>query len=212
MEGSVSILKFGGTSLGNGERICQVAQIVVRQVKEDFPAVVVPAMAGVTDQLLHIISSITAEFEMDIREIDSLKAKHYGAAKVVASSPDIRAEVLVALEIAFVSLEHDIACLYEVRQNASLLPLRTAAVAAWGERLSVILVTAAIRACGVTAEGVREEVISTQAPRRDISYKQGTVISAEPRPAQTYENAARLVVPLLERGVVPVMAGFIGRT
>ncbi len=53
MERSVSVLKFGGTSVGSGERICQVAQIVARQAQqfeEDFPAVVVSAMAGVTDQ------------------------------------------------------------------------------------------------------------------------------------------------------------------
>src|SRR5487761_221076 len=98
MERNVSILKFGGTSLGNGERICQVAQIVARQarqVKEDFPAVVVSAMAGVTDQLLRIAQSIlTGEFETRVHEIDVLKAKHYEAAKVVTSSPASCAEVL----------------------------------------------------------------------------------------------------------------------
>src|SRR5437879_12999214 len=100
MERRVSVLKFGGTSVGNGSRIRQVAEIVARQaqqVKEDFPAVVVSAMAGVTDQLLRITRSITTgEFETSIREIDALKSKHYEAAEAVTSSPDIRAEVLTS--------------------------------------------------------------------------------------------------------------------
>ena len=88
MERCVSVLKFGGTSVGNGERIRQVAGIVAHQVQqltEDFPAVVVSAMAGVTDALLRITRSITlGEFEIGAREIDALKEKHRVAATVVA--------------------------------------------------------------------------------------------------------------------------------
>ncbi|MGH2508523.1 MAG: aspartate kinase, partial [Ktedonobacteraceae bacterium] len=88
----------------------------------------------------------------------------------------------------------------------------TAAVAAWGERLSVPLVTAAIRSYGTAAEAVREEVICIETPRSDMPYVPGTVIGAEPLTEPTRANATRLVKPLLTRGIVPVMAGFIGRT
>ncbi|MEO7018932.1 MAG: aspartate kinase [Ktedonobacteraceae bacterium] len=216
MERSISILKFGGTSVGNGERIRLVAQIVARQAQqhaEDFPAVVVSAMAGVTDQLLRITRSITTcETEECAREIEALKHKHLEAAEVVAHAPEERAKLLATLTEAFTRFEQDVAYLDEARQDVRALPLRTAAVAAWGERLSVPLVAAAIRSYGVAAEAVREEVISIETPRSEIPYVPGTVIGAEPLPAQTRENATRLVKPLLERGVVPVMAGFIGCT
>jgi aspartate kinase len=216
MERSVSILKFGGTSVGTGARIRQVAQIVARQAqqfKENFPAVVVSAMAGVTDQLLRITLSITTdEFEAGAREVDALKEKHLEAAAVVTSSPAERAQLLAALEEAFGRFEQDVEHLRAARLDPDEIPLRTAGVAAWGERLSVLLVAAAVRDCGSAAEAVREEVIIIEAPRSEIPYVHGTVIGAEPLSEETRANAASLVVPLLERGVIPVMAGFIGRT
>jgi len=214
MERRISILKFGGTSVGNGERIRQVAQIVARQAQqfeEDFPAVVVSAMAGVTDQLLRITRSITmGEFEAGQREVDALKAKHLEAALVVAHSPAERTRLLAALEEAFSRFAEDVERLRSA--GTEDVPLRTAAVAAWGERLSVLLVASALRACGVAAEAVREEVIIIEAPRSEIPYVPGTVIGAEPLAEETRKHAARLVLPLLEQGTVPVMAGFIGRT
>jgi aspartate kinase len=216
MQRSVSILKFGGTSVGNGERIRQVASIVVRQAeqsKEGFPVVVVSAMAGVTDQLLRITRTLIAhKTEEYVREIEALKLKHRQTARQVASEDQPYADLLTALESAFTRLEGDTERLRTVRDCAEEIPLRTAAVAAWGERLSVLLVAAAIRDTGVVAEAVREEVIVIETPHSEIPYLPGTVIGAEPLTGHTRENAARLVVPLLERGVIPVVAGFIGRT
>src|SRR6202030_2510180 len=40
----------------------------------------------------------------------------------------------------------------------------------------------------------------------------GTVIGADPLARETRLNAARLISPLIARGVVPVAPGFIGRT
>src|SRR5258708_19985368 len=57
MESSVQIIKFGGTSVGSGERIRHVANIIAHKLNdpgEAFPVVVVSAMSGVTDQLLRI--------------------------------------------------------------------------------------------------------------------------------------------------------------
>lgn len=218
MERRISVLKFGGTSVGNGERIRQVAQIVARQAQqhvEDFPAVVVSAMAGVTDQLLRITRSITitaAETEECARDIEALKRKHLDAAVVVARTSQEQAHLLAELEEAFAEVERDLERLRSAREDTNLVPLRTAAVAAWGERFSVLLVAAALRSCGVTAKAVREEVICIESPQHEVPYLPGTVIGADPVPVRTRENAQRLVAPLLDREIVPVMAGFIGRT
>lgn len=214
MERRISVLKFGGTSVGSGERIRQVAQIVARQTQqfeEDFPAVVVSAMAGVTDQLLRITRSITTgEFEAGRREIDALKAKHLEAAHVVAHSPAERVRALTALEEALARFEEDVERLQAARSEE--VALRTAAVAAWGERLAVLLVASALHECDIAAQAVSTDVIIIEEPRSELPYVPGTVIGAEPLTEETRENAARLVVPLLEQGVVPVMAGFIGQT
>jgi len=85
METKIQIIKFGGTSVGSGERIRRVANIITHKVHdtgEDFPVVVVSAMAGVTDQLLRI-AQLTYAGEHDDCEIElnSLKQKHLEAAK-----------------------------------------------------------------------------------------------------------------------------------
>lgn len=155
MERRISVLKFGGTSVGSGERIRQVADIVARQAQqfeEDFPAVVVSAMAGVTDQLLRITRSITTgEFETAQREVDALKEKHKQAARAVANSPAERTRLLSELEERFTRFEGDVERLRAALVNPDEIPLRTAAVAAWGERLSVLLVAAATREHGIEA-------------------------------------------------------------
>ncbi len=174
---------------------------------------VVSAMAGVTDQLLRITRSITiGEFEASAREIDALKEKHLEAAAVVTNSPEERSLLLKTLEEAFALFQQDVERLTSSLANPDEVPLRTAGVAAWGERLSVLLVAAAVRDCGIRAEAVREEVIIIEAPRSEIPYVPGTVIGADPLADETHASADRLVLPLLEQGTVPVMAGFIGRT
>ncbi|HYN40233.1 MAG TPA: hypothetical protein VE129_00530, partial [Thermoanaerobaculia bacterium] len=45
------VMKFGGTSVGTGERIAGVAELVASRLSEE-PFVVVSAMGGVTDALL----------------------------------------------------------------------------------------------------------------------------------------------------------------
>lgn len=213
MQRRISILKFGGTSVGNGERIRQVAQIVARQARqpaEDFPAVVVSAMAGVTDQLLGIAClTSTGEIEAGRRALDAIKARHREAAHTIAQAPTERTRVLIALEAAFTAAEEELERLRTA--PAADVPQCTAALAAWGERLSVLLVACALRACALAAEAVETEVICIEPPG-DVPSLPGSVIGAEPLAEETRQNAARLILPLLEQEVVPVMAGFIGRT
>ena len=149
MKSHVQVLKFGGTSVGNGERIRRVAYIVVdtfKEPEEAFPVVVVSAMAKVTDQLLRIATqSYAGEQEACQSEFIALKQKHNEAAeKVVRSLPE-RAKLYQKLETAFTALEADIAALANAQGSSFAdVQLRTAAVGAWGERLSVLLVAAAI--------------------------------------------------------------------
>ena len=45
-------MKFGGTSVGNAERMKNVAEIVAERAQQAEVAVVVSAMGGVTDMLI----------------------------------------------------------------------------------------------------------------------------------------------------------------
>jgi len=219
METKIQIIKFGGTSVDSGERIRRVANIITHKVHENgenFPVVVVSAMAGVTDQLLRIARfAYTGEHQDCEAELNTLKQKHLEVAKHLLLKHEDRYSLLIHdLEGAFSALQQDIA---ELQLSASKtitheIPLRTAAVAAWGERLSVLLVAAAVCNSGVDAVPIREEAIITAHPPSEMHQTPGTVIGAEPLSQETRVNAQKLTHPMIERYIVPVMPGFIGRT
>ncbi len=216
METSVQILKFGGTSVGGGEQIRRVANIIAHKLTENedaFPVVVVSAMAGVTDQLLRIaLLACTGEFQNCELELSALKQTHLETAKNLMLKREDRHHLDHDLEVAFTALENDIIALQSGTTHKDEIELRTAAVAAWGERLSVLLVAAAVCSAGVDAVPVREEAIITNHPQSETPRSLGTVIGAEPLTEETRVNAQRLVYPLIERHIVPIMPGFIART
>src|SRR5215472_6656128 len=83
MKSSVRVIKFGGTSVGSGERIRRVANIIAHHVNdpgETFPVVVVSAMSGITDQLLRIAHySYTDRLQECEHELGALKQRHLEA-------------------------------------------------------------------------------------------------------------------------------------
>ncbi len=216
MKHAVSVLKFGGTSVGNAERIRHVAAVIAQTLKEPdvaFPVIVVSAMAGVTDQLLKIARSACSNEHMACEhELKGLRGKHLEAAGKVVHNRERRSELVHIIEETLSGLEQDVVRLRVAAEQEQDVSLVTAAVAAWGERLSVLLVAAALCDLGIEAEAVRREVIITGHPHLDPSSTFGIVTGADPLPIETRANAHELVEPLVERAIVPVVAGFIGRT
>ncbi|GHO43485.1 aspartate kinase [Ktedonospora formicarum] len=221
MRHAVGVLKFGGTSVGSGERIRQVAQIVAQHARDaragqetPWPVVVVSAMSGITDQLLRIArQACIGAYDDCTLELKQLRQKHFDAAAEVAADRERQAQLLGDLLQVLDDLEHDVKALMSVAQQGLDTTLRTAAVASYGERLSVLLVSAAINELGEHAEAVRKEIILTTHPQTsDGSLPFGVVEGAEPLPKETAENAHALIDPLLEREIIPIAAGFMGRT
>src|SRR5579859_6697609 len=105
MKSHVQILKFGGTSVGSGERMRRVAHIIANTYNdpaEAFPVVVVSAMSKVTDQLLLMAKHICAsEHEAYERELKALKQKHLDAAEKAVHDYDGCNVLRQDLETAF---------------------------------------------------------------------------------------------------------------
>src|SRR5947207_8155622 len=216
MEKKICILKFGGTSVGSGERIRRVAAIVadtVEQSENVFPVVIVSAMAGVTDQLMRIAQYACSHKKKEYKEeLVHLRQKHVAAVAEITESEEEHSQLLHALEQALAGLARDVETLCEAAEAEQEVHLHTAAVAAWGERLSVLLVAAATRTVGCQAEAVSREIIITRHPAHDPAQPFGAVVGADPLAEETRANAHALIHPLVEQEIVPVAAGFIGRT
>jgi aspartate kinase len=216
MKKNICVLKFGGTSVGSGERIRRVAAIIADTVEQSetvFPVVVVSAMSGVTDQLLRVARyACSQQKNRYLEELILLRQKHLAAVEKMTEEENERSRLIDALEHALVGLAHDVERLREAAEAGREVYLLTAAVASWGERLSVLLVAAATRAIGYQAEAVSQEIIITRHPTYDPSQPFGVVVGADPLLEETRVNAQALIYPLVEQGIVPIAAGFMGRT
>ena len=190
--------KFGGASLESGPAIAHAISII--QAQRPAPlVVVVSAMSGVTDALLEIASvAVRGDVDTSLRAVAALRAKHVEAARSLLASRAGPDNVLGIVDTSFDELEHLVRGLAALRE---LTPRTTDYVVARGERLSARLVVAALEAAGVRATYVDAvEVVKTD----------GTFSNASPNMPLIERSARKALTPLLRRGIVPVVPGFLG--
>jgi len=189
----VRVLKFGGTSVADADRLRRVAGIVVEASTTCRPVVVVSALAGVTDALAALGGS-AVRGEAGWRDpYSALAGRHLQALTSLGGSPVGEAE-----------LDARLAELADLLQGISLTgecsdSLRARLLAA-GERLSVILVAAAVEAAGRGAEPVDgSQVLRTVGPP-----------AAATADLEATRGLARRRLAQIPPGVVPVVTGFVG--
>ena len=186
------VAKFGGTSVSTKERILTIAEIVKNNLSS-HPVVVVSALSGVTDLLLSVSNVPYSKAEEIIQKIDVLHKNL--VEELLGDSPE--------KENTFFYLENR---LNEVRvlakegifDNASLDKLVSN-----GEILSSFIIAGALKNMGLQAE----QVIAT-----DLIVTDDNFGSAEFLENPTKRNTKNFLLPMIKKGIVPVITGFIGKT
>ena len=199
------VIKFGGSSVGGGAEFVRAARIAAEAAAERPVAVVVSAMSGTTDTLLGYARMSSGwvrqtlkqgSHEASVAELRrSLADRHLSAAREV-----VEHERLPEVEGRIVDLIGELEAAIEAPSGN--LKARRDEIAVYGERLSAEILAGAISARGAPAAVVEADPIAT-----DANFGE-----AEVDPARTRENAARLVSPLLQRGLVAVVPGYVGRS
>jgi bifunctional aspartokinase / homoserine dehydrogenase 1 len=195
------VAKFGGTSVGSPERIRAVARLVVAE-REAHPdarlAVVSSAMGGVTDRLLAALRAAEARTGEHRAILDELRQRHAEALTELAGEGD-REAIGEALDVVFGETE-------ELLQGVALLreatPRAADAVASAGERLSVLLVAAALRAEGLGAVALDARAFV----RTDDAFGEAAVDFEASHPL------IREAFGAIPEGTVAVVTGFLGAT
>ncbi|MFZ9858782.1 MAG: aspartate kinase [Roseiflexaceae bacterium] len=199
---SVLAMKFGGTSVGSSEAIGQLCQIVSDQKHTwDNVVVVVSAMSKVTDMLLSGAHAAARGDRASAKTTaDALRSRHQSTLHDLAGdSGDAQA---VNAQIMALVDEYEL-----LTQSVSVLgeasPRAIDAISSLGERMSVRLVAAALRAKGIAAEAIdASDVVLTTA-----EFGNGAPIYP-----QTREQIRSKILPLFSQGITPVVTGFIGVT
>jgi len=201
MKARLQVMKFGGTSVGDASCIARTAKIIIDAAKECRCVAVVSAMSGVTNRLIEAAKQAQAGKGTEAAKLlDALREQHESAlSALISKEPD---RVQVGKKLGEVFAEGHRLC-----EGTALLreltPRTLDAIASLGERLSAPLVAAAIREGGAASEAIEAtELIATDA------FHGG----AEPQMELTRQKSEAHLRPLLEKGILPVVTGFIGAT
>jgi aspartate kinase len=194
-------MKFGGTSVGNAECIARAAQILAKGTIEGRCVAVVSAMSGVTNRLIEAAKvAQTGDSAGAGTIIGSLRAQHEAALDSLVKREEERGQVRRKLEAA---LAEGLRFCEGTALLRELSPRTMDAISSLGERLSAPLVAAAVKELGLQSEAIEAtELIVTD------EFHGG----AEPLMDRTRVKSRARLLPFLERGVLPVVTGFLGAT
>src|SRR5438105_5753574 len=199
MANSCIVMKFGGTSVGDAKAIERVAAIVCGRLPQR-PVIVVSAMARVTDQLLRMARAAgSGDRKTALTLARELRERHYNTAGELLGTA-LFTQFHSALGAEFEELEE---LLRGIAAVGELTPRTSDHVAAFGEVLSSKLVAAALSA---------HDIPSTHVDARDCIVTDETFVRAAPLFDETNTKLKLIVMPILDRGRVPVLGGFIGAT
>lgn len=195
------VIKFGGTSVGDADRVANAIDIVAER-RHLRPVVVVSALAGVTNDLVAASEAACAQKPDQVREIISrVRARHEDVAlRLVQQKSDFLESFIRQLDKQIDEIDtilRGIALLGEITMRAR------DKVMSIGEKLSSVLFAYTMMMRALPSELVLAE---------DVVWTNDVFGGATPDMVRTREAAQRVLVPLLERNRIPVMGGFIGRT
>jgi aspartate kinase len=192
------VLKFGGTSIADTQPIRRVASIVARQAGRR--AVVVSALAGVTDRLAQVATlARQGKPDMAYGVLDGLVRRHEAVARALLAREDTRPLLEFLQDVG-----RNVASLVaHGTADRSVAPWVSDAILAAGELMLSRLIAAALNAGGVSAVWIdpREVIRTDDAHGCAAVDLEGTAGQID-----------RYIGPVLAEGCVPVTGGFVGAT
>ncbi len=187
----ITVLKFGGTSVGSAKGLGNLANIVARD--RSPKALVVSAMSGVTNSLL----AWTNRPEGNEALLESLRVRHNEMLSGLLKEDEIKAlDTKLGVRLGALRKAMD---RYEEPESR---PTVRDSIASWGERLSSLTVASLLASKGVDAVALTSEEAGIAAVGR---FGNGAADLAE-----TEANFETNVKPLIEDGRTPVITGYYG--
>jgi aspartokinase len=189
------VLKFGGSILKDRVDFMLVSEVIESEIREkNIPIPVVSAMKGVTDQIIEAVDSTYRRKPYDLEGfIDRLYSQHLKALPEGFEAPDsIRDELQ--------QLKHVIEY---IKNSGELTDSAYAYAVSRGEKYSCIVLAMHLSSRGV--ENIcypGEDILVTDENYRDA------LVDLE----LTGERLLERMGPTLGKGIIPVVAGFSGRS
>ncbi len=193
------VMKFGGTSLQDEAAISRAAEAVLNRIHQK-PVVVLSAMGNTTNRMLEIAAAAHQK-QMDAAQAltNELREDHLSVAEQLLSGTCL-AQTEDELGRLFKEISHTTQGLYLLGEFS---PRSQDAVAAFGELISTGIFVQLLREKGHPALLLD----SRELIRTDNNFTQATVLREV-----SFRNVRDKVIPLVEKGNIVVLQGFIGST
>ncbi|MGZ7213535.1 MAG: aspartate kinase [Halobacteriota archaeon] len=195
------VMKFGGTSVGDGEVIRHVAELVRSSSEQGNEiVVVVSAMSGMTDQLQTIAERLTSEYA-ELSEVTEftqhVSQRHFDATYAAIDDEMVITEILSEIESRLEELRNALTGIYHLGE---LTDRSYDYISSFGERLSAPIVAGALR-----SQKIQSVFLTGGEAGIITNSKHGGAHPIEITERRTHDR----LIPLLEVGIVPVVTGFI---
>lgn len=195
----VVVMKFGGTSVEDAAAILRLISIVQSR-RGAQPVVVVSALSKVTDQLLEAgQAAAKGHLGLALAIVRDIYVRHEQLADTLVEGPAY-GPLDRELRIEFQALE---SLLHDLEISRELSPRLQDRLLGFGETVSSKLVSEALN---------HAEVKAVSVDARNCIVTDARHGQANPLWSLTDERVQETLGPLLERGLVPVLGGFIAST
>jgi aspartokinase len=202
-----TVLKFGGSSVGSSDAIKRSGAIIsASRASGTRTTAVLSAMLGVTNQLLEIARrAASGDGASAARGVSLLLDAHVAVARATCTSR--AAGEACAEELASERVRVNAACGNLVNAGARGASSRvegqfaTDTIASVGEQWVSRIMAAHLRDTGLDA---------VYADAVDIIITDGVPGNSRPLLVESQERANKILIPLLDRGAVPIVTGFFG--
>jgi aspartate kinase len=193
------VMKFGGTSLEDATAMTNACEIIRSRLKKQ-PVVVLSAAAGITNSLIRCAELAAEGKRLEAEAVlrDKVIDRHY---RMIANLIKGLSEQDVLIRQFKIFDEELRSLIYGISITGDLSPRVLDFVMSYGERMSSAILTEALR-----EYKLRAELLDS----RKCVVTGSHFGKAEPLFDATRAACESIVRPRLDKGIVPVLQGFIG--
>ena len=184
------VMKFGGSSVADAQRIRHVVEIVKTQL-ERKPVLVLSAMGDTTD---HLLEAGNNAFQKSIASIEQIEKHHYDTIKKLKLTAATRKEIASLLE----ELKRLLSGISLIRE---MTPRTKDYLVSFGERLSVRIAAAYCKSLGIPAQAC---------DAWDLGFISDSNFTSAELVKESWELIPQKITPLLKTGL-PIVTGFIAK-
>ncbi len=190
------VLKFGGTSVANAERVRESARIAEMQPAPRV--IVVSAASGVTNLLLEAARAAAAGSSRTMLRAVATIHEIHGEVVGTLSAANEREAAQSSIDLLHCQLDETLAAIVKAGELSGRHSDR---IVSFGEKSMSVLMAATLRDRGTPADHVFADLVIGTDDRFG---------GARLDRARTRANALAIIRPLLDRGRTVVVTGFIG--